>query len=438
MKQVIVIGGGPSGMMAAISSARSGAKVTLLEAGQKPGRKLLLTGNGRCNLTNLSEDPASFYASSDREEAGLLVRPVLGQFCVEDTLRFFKEEGLLTFVEHGTYVYPAAGQSSSVLDVLLRSLNALKVKLKFNEKVIAIEKNDSPADGSDGGAWNVRTKTWTYHADRVILSCGSRAVPSTGSNGNGYELSRMLGLDVTDILPGLTAVTCCLPEADMKAYVPGSGQNKDAGKTGKETLSPDPLSEAFGTRTLAKVTVLSDGEKIASERGQIQFTQKDLSGVVIFNLSRAVSRALHASREVMLSLDFLPDTPVKELEKLIRNLMGKYDGIRSEQILTGLVPSRIIPAVLASKELTGESLAVTLKNFRLKATGLRGFDSAQVCVGGVKVTELDPMTLECRSQDLRGIYLTGELIDVEGPCGGYNLQWAWSSGYTAGVHAAKD
>lgn len=434
MKQVIVIGGGPSGMMAAIAAARSGARTTLLEAGPKPGRKLLLTGNGRCNMTNLEDDILSAYRSSDMENARIMLRSVFGQFSVEDTLRFFHEEGLLTSVEHGSYVYPVTGQSSSVLDVLLRAMGSLKIKMKFNEEAIAVEKAEDSSSAAGEGAWCVRTKTWAYSADSVIISCGSRAVPSTGANGAGYELSRMLGLDVTDILPALTAVSCSLPEPDAKAYVrvPGSRQ---PGKDSKRSLE-DPLYAASGTRTGAVVTVFADGEMIARERGQIQFTQQDLSGVVVFNLSRYVMRALHSGCEVELGLDLLPDAPLENVEKMISDLSSRYIGMSIEKLLAGLVPSRMIPVVLAECELTGESIASVLKNFRLKALRLRGFDSAQVCVGGVRVTELDARTLECRSDDLKGIYLTGELIDIDGPCGGYNLQWAWSSGYTAGTHAA--
>ena len=436
MKKVIVIGAGPSGLMAAIAAARCGAQTTVLEAGLKPGRKLLLTGNGRCNLTNLNEDILSVYDSSDPRAARNLLGSVFSRFGVWDTIRFFRDEGLLTSVEHATYVYPVTGQSSSVLDVLLRTLNALKVKMKYAEEVLEIEKKDPGRDPCDEDyAWNVRTKTWTYHADCVIISCGSRAVPSTGSNGSGYELSRMLGLDVTDVLPGLTGISCKLPAPDTRSYVPGS--TAKAGRKDEKKKEPDPLSAAFGTRTFANVTVFADGEVIAQERGQVQFTQQDLSGIVVFNLSRCVVRALHRGCHVTLSLDLIPDTGLDELEKLIRTLRKKYDDISDEMILTGLLPSRMVPAVLALSKQSGDSLARVIKNFRLEASRLREFDSAQVCVGGVRVTELNPDTLECIAEELKGIYLTGELIDVDGPCGGYNLQWAWSSGYTAGISAAQ-
>ncbi len=437
MKQVIVIGGGASGMLAAIASARGGAKTTLLEAGEKPGRKLLLTGNGRCNLTNLNDEILSVYDSSDRVEAKKLLESVFGRFSVRDTLDFFHGEGLLTSVEHGTCVYPVTGQSGSVVGILLRTLRSLGVKMKFSEEVVAIEKNESDDPGDLSSCrWMVRTKTWTYQADSVIISCGSRSVPSTGSNGSGYELCRLLGLDVTDILPGLTAVMCSLPAPDTRAYIPGSGKKEGSGR--ERGASSDPLFQAAGTRTFAHVTVLADGERIASECGQIQITQSDLSGIVVFNLSRSVVRALHKGRSVTLSLDLLPDFSVEDLEKLIADLRGKFPDAGDGKLLEGLVPSRLIPAVLESAAQSGRSLACVLKEFTLNASGLRGFDSTQVCVGGVRVTELNPDTLECHNEDLKGIYLTGELIDIDGPCGGYNLQWAWSSGYTAGIHAAQE
>ncbi len=431
MKKVIVIGCGPSGMAAAITAARAGAATTILEAGPKPGRKLLLTGNGRCNLTNTNPQIRTVYESSNPEEAGTLINSVFDQFDVEDTLAFFRKEGLLTSVEHGTYVYPASGQSESVLDILLRTMKNLKIKMKFSEEVVAIEPVDESQrqdDDQKSGSWCIRTATWAYYADSVILSCGSRSVPSTGSNGAGYELCRMLGLDVTDILPGLTAVTCSLPEPETKAYIPGSSR--------KHSSFVNPLSAAGGTRTGAFIKVYADEEEIASERGQLQFTSQDISGIVIFNLSRYVVRALHEDKNVKLVMDLLPDITQDELEHCFMDIRKNFDGISNEEILVGFLPSRLIPAALYMQSVTGKPISYVLKHFTLKATGLRDFDSAQVCIGGVRVTELNPDTLECVSEELNGIYLTGELVDIDGPCGGYNLQWAWSSGYTAGLHAA--
>ncbi len=433
MKKVIVIGCGPSGMMAAIAAAKSGAATTVLEAGHKPGRKLLLTGNGRCNLTNTNPHIRSVYGSSNPEEAAKLVNSVFDQFSVEDTLAFFQKEGLLTVTEHGTYIYPASGQSESVLDILLRTMKNLKIKMKYNEEVVAIERTEDFPDqdkDADGRQWCVRTSTWAYYADSVILSCGSRSVPSTGSNGAGYELCRMLGIDVTDILPALTAVTCSLPEPETKAYVPGASK--------KQASVTNPLFAAAGTRTGALVKVCVDGEEIACEKGQVQFTNQDVSGIVIYNLSRYVSRSLHTDHVVELMIDLLPDIEQEQLEQLIIRIRKKFDGISSEGVLLGLIPSRLVPTALYMQSVTGKPISYVLKNFTLTATGLRGFDSAQVCIGGVRLTELDPDTLECCEEDRKGIYLTGELIDIDGPCGGYNLQWAWSSGYTAGLHAGKD
>ncbi len=429
MKHVIVIGCGPSGMLAAISAARNGAQVTILEAGSRPGRKLLLTGNGRCNITNLEYDAPGVYLSADQKEADILLESVFGQFSGEDTIRFFEEEGLFCTVEHGSYVYPSTWQSTTVLEVLIRTLEYLHVRLKYSEEVIGIEAAGEETPKSSGeGRWGVKTATWLYRADSVIISCGSRSVPSTGSNGTGYELCRMLGMDVTDVLPALTGIACHLPLPDTKAYVP---RGKNSTKN-----SQNPLDAAAGTRTGAVVTVMIDAEKAAKEKGQVQFTQTDLSGIVVFNLSRFVTRALRQGRDVTIRLDLIPDYSARKVELLLKNLKETHPDITLSSMLTGIIPSRLIPSVEYLHRTCGRSLVSALKAFELHADSLRGFDQAQVCAGGVRVTELDPDTLECRSDELKGIYLTGELIDIDGPCGGYNLQWAWSSGYIAGYHAS--
>ena len=203
MKQIVVVGGGPAGMTAAISAARAGARVTLLESGQKAGSKLLLTGNGRCNLTNLDFDPRRDYASSDPENAGRILSSVFRQMSVDDTLSFFSSMGLMTAAEHGTYVYPVTGQSLSVLNVLVREMERLRVRVKFREKVTGLERTEE--------GWLVRTGSWSYPCERVILACGSKCMPATGSDGNGYQLAASCGLRLTPVLPSLSAIVCRVP-----------------------------------------------------------------------------------------------------------------------------------------------------------------------------------------------------------------------------------
>ncbi len=422
MKKVVIIGCGASGMMAAIAAAREGAEVTVLESGRKPGRKLLLTGNSRCNLTNLdpelferygiSEDPA---LKTDDAKTGF-VKKVLEQFSVSDTLRLFEECGLLTAAEHGTWIYPVTGRSESVLGVLLRELQRLHVKLKYNTEVTGIDREDH--------TWKVHTEGWTYSCDTVVLCCGSRAVPSTGSNGSGYELCRGLGMDVTDILPALTAMQCRLPE-DCRPF---TDKEKD-----KENAAY-PLSCAAGTRTIADVRVYADGELLAEERGQVQFTQNGISGIVIFNMSRYTVRALRMGMDVQVSLDLLPEISREELISTLSRLRKLRPDDTLKELLTGILPPGLITLIASDNDLYRAGYLI--KDFRLQALGVRDFDNCQVCAGGVNLEELDPDTMECRREDLKGVHVAGELADIDGPCGGYNLQWAWSSGYVAGRHAA--
>ena len=432
MKSVVIIGGGASGMMAAISAARAGAAVTLLEAGRRPGSKLLLTGNGRCNLTNLDPDLSGKYASQEGTDAGVFAASVLRQLSVTDTLRLFEECGLLTMTEHGTYVYPVTGKSESVLNVLLRELQRLKVKMKYNARVTGIDR--------ENGTWLVRTDGWSYPCDSVILCCGSRAVPSTGSDGMGYELCRGLGLEVTDILPALTAVRCRLDEEDCRPFEMDQfrADARRGNKKARQTAdSPkDPLQEAAGTRMRAEVSAYADGTLLCSEEGQIQFTQTDLSGIVVFNVSRFVTRALRAGKDVQIRLNLLPEKTTEELEQILRRLRTQRPEDPMSALLAGILPPGLIG--LFSGESDPAAAARRIRSLPLRALRLRDFDNCQVCAGGVRLRQMDPDTLECAPAGRKGIFIAGELADIDGPCGGYNLQWAWSSGYTAGLHAAMD
>ena len=449
MLDVLVIGCGASGMMAAISAARTGAITGILEGGEKPGKKLLLTGNSRCNLTNLDFDPDHLYLSEDEEWRKKITDSVFSQFSVTDTLNFFHGIGLQTMVEHRSYVYPSTGQSRSVLKLLLLELRRLHVEIHFQEKVLSLRRRTSP---QHGGIWLAETERGAFSARSVILAAGSSASPLTGSDGSGYLLARKLGLSLVEPLPSLTGIRCSLIGQKSRAVrvqaesLPRKKRKGRSRQKGAESM--DLLSSLAGLRMNAKVSAFSAGRLLAEDSGQIQWTQSDLSGIVTFQVSQTVTRALSRGQDVELSLDLLPALNREELSSSLRKLSSRNLDLTVEELLLGFLPALMIPVVLSTlpeslslrksgslTEADFQSISRALKALRLKALSVRGFDSCQVCAGGVSLSELNPLSLEAERSALQGLYLAGELLDLDGPCGGYNLQWAWSSGWTAGKHA---
>ena len=412
MKKVIVIGAGASGLIAAMSAARCGAEVMVLEHMKKPGRKLLVTGNGRCNLSNLSMVSADQYSSmTDRicknmkSEAGAFVRQVFASFGVSETLELFETLGVPCINRDGL-VYPASEQASTVLDALLRELTDLGVTMKY-----AVEPRKICYDASRH-CWQVLTDGWRYEADSLILCCGSKAAPQTGSDGSGYELARMAGHRVTKLVPALTGL-----------------------------VASDPaFGSCDGARTQAIVRLLDpDGCVSQVGQGQIQWTSYGVSGIVIFQLSRFLSD-IEKDKEAVLSIDLVPDRTAEQVEAIIKKTCrcGRIQ-LPPKVILQGWTHERVA-AVLArqiGKESEPERIAATLaallKDLRIRVKGLRPFAHAQVTAGGVFLSEVDPVSL--RSRIAPELYLAGELLDIDGSCGGYNLQWAWSSGWVAGQAA---
>lgn len=406
MKQILVIGAGASGMLAAISAARCAASVTLLEGKEKPGRKLLVTGSGRCNLTNHSLDVETCYRGADPA----FINSILKQFPVEKTLSFFEEAGLRT-CSRGGYVYPVTGQAQSVLNVLLLELRRLGVKIKYSEKVISLKKA--------GEIWEVSTHSWTYRADSVILAAGSCAAPATGSDGSGYKLAEQAGHSLVKPYPAL---------------VPMKAEGKF-------------LKKLSGVRMPADIS-LTVCKKMFRESGELQWTDYGISGIAAFQLSGLAAREMAAGqsgrgKKVAAVLDLLP---FETQEKLFMWACSHGEGRRYEDLFAGLLPVKAIqplleaaggrPSAVFSMKNSGEfeKLIHTLKHFTLNITGVKGFENAQVCSGGVDTSEVNACTLE--SKLAPGLYITGELLDVDGICGGYNLQWAWSSGWAAGRAAS--
>lgn len=392
MKKVVIIGGGASGMMAAIQAARTGATVTLLEHNEKPGKKILATGNGRCNLTNLVQEP-SRYRSSQPD----FPWKIITQYPLEDTLAFFSELGIYTKDRNG-WVYPYSDQAAGVAQVLELEARHQKVKIKTTEEVTDILRED--------GQYLVKTATWQYPCNSVIISCGSSASNVEGSSTTGYELAEKLGHTVVKPLPSLCGIR------------------------GKDNY----YAKWAGSRMDGRITLEIDGETVGEEQGEILFTEYGISGIGVFQLSRYAVRGTDRGKIATYHLDLMPQLTKKELVKLLldRQQAGSYKN--PQELLIGLLPRKMID-VLVKKTYEPEKIAERLKDWQVPVKGAYALQQAQICSGGVDPREL---TEQLESRLHPGIYFTGEVIDVDGPCGGYNLQWAWSSGAVAGRAAAEE
>ena len=403
-EQLIIIGGGPSGLMAAITAARSGRKVTVLEQNEKPGRKLLATGNGKCNLTNLDLSPAHYRGGA----SGLTSR-IFTAFSNRDTLDFFHGIGLKTIDRNG-WVYPYTEQASQVLRLLLLEAEKYRVKIKSKEQVTAIDCRN--------GHFLVSTSTWIYEAGSVIIATGSPASAVRGSSGDAIQFACDLGLDTVSFLPALVPLR----------------------------IREDVTNRWAGTRVHASVSILTDSECVATDTGEVQLTDFGISGIPVFQVSRYAAERISSGRKVRAVLDFMPDLSEHDLAADLEKRAALRPGAPLSELLIGLLPDKLIPLFsgkigLASKNASSENrqndypdIARRIKHYVVTITGTASLKQAQICSGGIPLEELTDH-LECRK--IPGLYFTGEAVDVDGECGGYNLQWAWSSGYVAGKACSR-
>lgn len=391
-RQVLIIGAGASGLTAAIMAARSGAAVTVLEQNEKPGKKICATGNGKCNFSNLAM-PEDAYRGEHPE----FVKKAFSQFSVNDTVDFFERLGIYPLDKYG-YLYPRSNQAQSVVDVLCMEASALGVKIKTNEQAVSVKIRKS-----DEKKFYVLTKGWHYEADALILANGSKASAIAGSDGSGYALAESFGHKIIPVYPALTALKC-------------------KGNTFKTWA---------GVRTEGKITLLIDGKICKSEQGELQLTDYGISGIPVFQISRFAIRAAKEGKKAQLRVDFFPEASKEDVKKLLESRKNACPYKKEKELLTGLFPEKLIKVLTAQKD-----LLLAIKEFPLEVTDGLSFAQAQVCSGGVDTAQVDPETME--SLLCRDLYLTGELLDIDGTCGGYNLQWAWSSGAVAGIHAAKE
>lgn len=402
MKRVIIIGGGASGLTAAIMAARKSqkAQIILLEQKDSPGKKILATGNGRCNLTNLLQNPSCY-----RSEHPEIAENILARFPVKDTLAFFQSLGLM-FKMRGDYVYPRSDQASTVLELLLLEAERLGVQVHTGISVDSVTRN---AKG-----FRVSAKEQKYLADAVILACGGKASSALGSDGSGYTLAKSLGHSMEPVVPALVQLK----------------------------VAKHPYAKASGVRTEATVSARIDGEIVASDRGELQITAYGISGIPVFQVSRYVAKGLYEKRKVQVQLDLIPDLEQSEFVSYLNRRRTGRESMACGEFLTGIFHKKLIPRLLEQagirmnqkfSELTKQQVrhfADICKAGLLTITDTNGFENAQVCAGGVPLTEIHPDTME--SKYVPGLYLTGELLDVDGICGGYNLQWAWTTGALAG------
>lgn len=403
--EVAIIGGGAAGMMAALTAAEwTDSSVVLLERQSRLGRKLLATGNGRCNLSNLHCAPQHYHGRSPD-----FVRPALDAFGPEDTLAYFRRLGLLCRAEDSGRVYPLSDQANSVLDTLRLALEGFGVTVRTDCQVSAIAPQSS--------GFLLTTSAGTLFADKVIVTAGGAASPKLGGTRDGYQLLRSLGHRCTKLYPSLVQLRT-------------------------DTTYTRALK---GVRAEAAVTLKNGQAVITQQRGEVQFTDYGVSGPVIFELSRA---AVTEEGPLTLSLDLVESLSQSELVELLAEKQQLLPGLTLENLLTGVLHNRLGRTVLrySGRKLTQSvselsrrdlaHIARSCKAFQLEVTGNQGLEHAQVTAGGLRTDQFHPETLESRC--CPGLYAAGEVLDVDGDCGGFNLQWAWSSGRLAGLLGHND
>ena len=394
--------------MAAVRSAELGAKVILLEKNPRLGIKLLLTGGGRCNLTNNIEDPRAFVSRLGSKTRFLLA--ALHKFGVKETLDFFQSRGLKTKVENNNRVFPVSNKAASVLDVFLKELKKYQVEIRTQSPVKKIVTQDNKivkirlTDGQE------------ILANNFILATGGKSYPQTGSSGDGYKWLGQMSHAIISPMPCLTPL---LVEADFIKALEGL------------SISEAKLNLYFGAK------------KIASSSGDVIFTSSGLSGPAALDLSRYIDP--EAIKDLHLEVDFLPQLEPAALDKKLQQVF--HSGAKQiKNNLSGLVLPKFLPVLFNLSQINPQkksslisrqerlSLVKLLKNFKLKIKALAGFERAMITSGGVVLTEIDPRTM--RSKIISNLFICGELLDLAGPTGGYNLQICWSSGYLAGESAA--
>lgn len=412
--EIMVIGGGASGMMAAAAAAEAGAKVLLIEKLGKLGKKLLATGNGRCNFTNMVQKPECYHSRTDG-----FAWQVISAFDEQQVIAWFRNHGVLPLERDG-YVYPRSAQAVSVVQILQRVLAELAVRVHTEECLLGVVPRQDRTGMVQG--YEVTTSSGHYLAGQVILASGGAAAPVHGTTGDGYAWMEHLGVPVVSPVPALTSLV--LEGAFCKTWA--------------------------GVRIDGQISVYSDdGKCLGSDRGEIQMVSYGISGIPVFQISHFAARELEEGGKPYLILDGMCDYSEEALLEEWFRRQSAYQrlSLTVADVLEGMLPGKLSTAYIREIGLHGgqkaetvhqkqwRALAAQIKAKRLQIQSASGFEKAQVTSGGVSLEALDAETMELHRYP--GLYITGELADVDGICGGYNLQWAWASGYAAGKAAGR-
>jgi len=397
--RIIIIGGGPSGVVAALNAKNEQNEVIILERNDKLLKKLLLTGNGRCNYFN-ENFSLSDYDSYDESK----IEQIITEKNIWNTRLFFEQLGIVPKIKNG-YYYPYTNQASTIRNMLIHELNNKNISIFYNTYVSNIEKRD--------GRFFIQTNNREFYADRVVIATGSFAYPSTGCDGSGYSILKKFGHSVIPPLPALVQLKSNFPYA----------------------------KEWDGIRSEVRVDLYENDKYVDSELGEIQLTNFGISGICVFNLSNRVTRGIFNHKKEVIKINFVPF-----IEALITPWMERYSKKQSTKniqlLLEGFINQKLVPIILKCADIDGskfysdlsteerKTLCNYLTQFPVEITGTKGYDNCQICNGGVRLSEIDLETME--SYLVRGLYITGELLDLNGKCGGYNLTTCWISGLLAG------
>lgn len=411
MSKVMIIGGGAAGMMAAIAAAYNGNDVTLFEKNEKLGKKLFITGKGRCNFTNAGDAEDIFNSVVTNKK---FLYSAFNGFSNYDTMGFFGELGLDFKVERGNRVFPSSDHSSDVIGALSRRMKQLGVKVELNTQVDEVIANNG--EFSAVKVTDAYNKKRTVSADKLIIATGGNSYQSTGSTGDGYRFAKSLGHEVTPILPALVPFIV-----------------KEEWERDLQGLSLKNVN----------VTIYDDKKIVYSDFGEMLFTHFGVSGPTVLSASSYAAKIIK-NRPLKLVIDLKPALDEQQLDERILRDFEEFKNKSFKNSLDKLLPKKLIPVIVELSKIEPDkkihditkqermTLVKLIKNLTLTLTGLRGFNEAIITQGGVSVKQINPTTME--SKLVKNVYFVGEVIDVDAVTGGFNLQIAWSTAYAAGTH----